>query len=84
MPTIIKLGSYILFIWTNDHEPIHIHVCKGTPHENATKIVVPANDIPYVEHNKSRIPNKDMKIILRWISQNKAQIYLMWHKIHDR
>ena len=48
MPTVIKLGAYTIFIWTNDHEPVHVHVCKGSPHENATKIMVPADGSPYV------------------------------------
>ena len=83
MPTVIKLGTYTIFIWTNDHEPVHVHVCKGSPHENATKIIVPADGSLYVEHNKDKIPNKDMKTILRWIAQNKGRIYLMWYRIHQ-
>lgn len=84
MPTVIRIGSYTIFIWTNDHEPVHVHVCKGKPSQNATKIIVPADGAPKVEHNKSKIPNKDIKIILRWISQNKGRIYLMWYSIHQK
>ena len=84
MPQVFVILGYIVYFWSNENdEPIHVHVCKGSPHENATKIIVPADGSLYVEHNKDKIPNKDMKTILRWIAQNKGRIYLIWYRIHQ-
>ena len=41
MPQVFKIGSYVIFIWyaeSNPLEPIHVHVSEGVPSENATKI----------------------------------------------
>ena len=77
MPTVIKLGAYTIFIWTNDHEPIHVHVCKGSPQKDATKVWI-TEDGPVLEHNKSKIPKKDLKRILAWIAMNDELIIKKW------
>ena len=41
MPQIFKMGEYYIYFWTNENdplEPIHVHVAKGSPSANATKI----------------------------------------------
>lgn len=41
MPQVFKIGSYWVFFWSNENdplEPIHVHVCQGAPNGNATKI----------------------------------------------
>ena len=36
-----KLLGYTIYFWSGDAgEPVHVHVCKGRPTENATKIWV--------------------------------------------
>ena len=51
MPQICRLLGYIIFFWSNENnEPVHVHVCKGKPHEDATKIWI--EDEPRLEHNK--------------------------------
>ena len=77
MPTVIKLGAYAIFIWTNDHEPVHVHVCKGSPQKDATKVWI-TEDGPVLEHNKSKIPKKDLKRILAWIAMNDELIIKKW------
>ena len=40
MPQVFKIGSYWVFFWTNENEPlepIHVHVCEGRPRQNTTK-----------------------------------------------
>ena len=29
MPTLFILFGYRFFFWSNDHEPIHVHIAKG-------------------------------------------------------
>ena len=41
MPQIFKVGSYCIYFWSNENdplEPIHVHISKGTPTSNATKV----------------------------------------------
>ncbi len=41
MPQVFKIGPYWVYFWTNENkplEPVHIHVSKGKPTANATKI----------------------------------------------
>ena len=41
MPQVFKIGSYTVYFWMNEGkplEPIHVHVAKGVPSQNATKI----------------------------------------------
>mgnify|MGYP000553223659 CR=1 FL=1 len=67
-----KLLGYTIYFWSGDAvEPVHVHVCKGRPTENATKIWVGERVI--LEHNKSKIPDADLLKILRFVSQNKKK-----------
>ncbi len=41
MPQIFKIGSYTVYFWMNEGiplEPVHVHVAKGVPSKNATKM----------------------------------------------
>ena len=41
MPQIFKIGSYWVYFWANENEPlepIHVHIAEGKPTANATKI----------------------------------------------
>jgi len=39
LPSLFQIGSYKVFFWSNENnEPIHVHVGKGKPSSNSTKI----------------------------------------------
>ena len=39
LPSLFLIGGYRVFFWSNEAgEPVHVHVCKGTPSPDATKI----------------------------------------------
>lgn len=41
MPQVFKIGSYWVYFWANENEPlepIHVHVSQGAPTKTATKI----------------------------------------------
>lgn len=39
MPKIFTIKGYIVYFWSNENdEPVHVHVAKGVPRPNATKI----------------------------------------------
>ena len=61
MPQIFKIGSYWVFFWANESDPldpVHVYVCEGAPNANATKIWVTRAGKCYLYHNYSRIPER--------------------------
>ena len=78
MPQVFVILGYIVYFWSNENdEPIHVHVCKGSPQKDATKVWI-TEDRPVLEHNKSKIPKKDLKRILAWIAMNDELIIKKW------
>ena len=78
MPQVFVILGYIVYFWSNENdEPIHVHVCKGSPQKDATKVWI-TEDGPVIEHNKSKIPKKDLKRILAWIAMNDELIIKKW------
>lgn len=79
LPKICQLGKYVIFFWSKEsNEPIHVHVCEGTPHAEATKIWM--NGMIRLAHNKSQIPAKELNIIMRWLAANRQIIEEKWNK----
>lgn len=78
MPQVFSILGYIVYFWSNENnEPIHVHICKGSPMKDATKVWI-TEDGPLLEHNKSKIPAKDLKRILAWIAMNDELIIKKW------
>ena len=78
MPQVFVILGYIVYFWSNENdEPIHVHVCKGSPQKDATRVWI-TEDGPVLEHNKSKIPKKDLKRILAWIAMNDELIIKKW------
>ena len=85
MPTIFDIFGYKIYFCSNEgNEPVHVHVNKGDPSPNATKIWVPASGMPVLEHNNSGIPKRDLLRIMKYIAANRADIYLEWHRFFER
>ena len=61
--------GYKFFFWSNENaEPPHVH---------ATKFWITADGIK-LDHNKSQIPQNDLKKIARYILENRADILAAW------
>ena len=84
MPTLYKFGGYIVFFWSNENnEPIHVHISKGKPSENATKVWLTKGGGCLVEHNKGRIPQHDLTQILESISIQFFYICSEWKRVFN-
>lgn len=53
-------------------EPVHVHISKGKPSSNSTKVWLTKAGGCILGHNKSRIPEKDLK----YKTINKKQIFI--------
>ena len=79
MPQVCRLLGYLIFFWSNkNNEPVHVHVCKGKPSADETKIWLEVE--PRLEHNKSRIPAKDLNRIMQWLAANKDFVLNKWNE----
>ena len=50
MPQLYRIGEFRIYFWMNEGEPlepIHVHVSKGTPSGNSTKIWITGPEIAF-------------------------------------
>ena len=81
MPQIFKVGSYVIYFWLNENdplEPVHVHVSEGVPSENATKIWITRSWKSLLCHNNSRIPPKKLRNIMDIIEARHGVIEKKW------
>lgn len=70
--------GYSIYFWSNENkEPPHVHISKGNPTSNATKVWITKDGIQ-LEHNGSNIPQSDLKKIMRYILSNRSDILARW------
>lgn len=81
MPQIFKIGSYWVYFWFNESEPlepIHVHVSQGAPTANATKIWITRAGKCYLCNNHSQIPERTLRNIMRIIEARSSEIIEKW------
>lgn len=77
MPQIFKVGSYLIYFWSNENkplEPIPVHVSENFPSENATKIWISQTGRCLLCHNNSQIPKRKLRDIMDIIEARHADI----------
>lgn len=80
MPQIFKVGSYTIFFWANESdplEPVHVHIAEQA-NPNATKVWITSAGKCYLCHNKSRIPERILRDIMRVIEARSDEIIKKW------
>ena len=81
MPQLFKMGEYVVYFWSNEGlptEPVHVHIAKGDPTINATKVWITQDGRALVCNNQSRIPKFELRLILRAIEANSERIVKKW------
>lgn len=84
MPQIFKIAGYWVYFWSDEgkpREPVHIHISKGKPSENATKIWITSNGKCILEHNNSKIPSSLLNKILRLVENRSFEIISKWQDL---
>lgn len=59
-------------------EPVHVHISKGKPSSNSTKVWLTKAGGCILGHNRSRIPERDLKYIMGIITSNYFFILDQW------
>ena len=81
MPQIFRVAGYLIYFWSNENEPlgpIHVHITDGVPTANATKVWITSTGKTILSHNKSQIPVRILKKLMRSIEANSGQIIEKW------
>lgn len=68
MLQIFRIGSYIIYFWSNESdplEPVHVHIAEGRATANATKIWITSSEKTLLCNNNSHIPQKTLNNIMR-------------------
>ncbi len=81
MPQIFRLGSYWIYFWTNENkplEPVHVHISRGSPTANATKVWITKGGKCYLCHNKSQIPERTLRNMMRMIETRSSEVINKW------
>ena len=76
MPQVFKIGSYWVYFWANENEPlepVHVHVAQGAPSANATKIWITRAGKCYLSNNNSQIPPRVLRNIMAVIEARKRR-----------
>ena len=82
MPQIFRIGSYIIYFWSNENnplEPIHVHIAEGKATANATKVWITSSGKALLCNNNSRISSKMLNNIMRYIEANSKTIINKWY-----
>ena len=81
MPQVFKVGSYWVYFWANENEPlepIHVHVAQGAPNSNATKIWITKAGGCYLCNNNSQIPPRVLRNIMAVIEARSGEVIEKW------
>lgn len=73
--------GYVIFFWSNENnplEPVHVHVAKGVPGPNATKIWISERGSCIIANNNSRIPDRVLSVIVEVIEARSREIIDKW------
>lgn len=83
MPSIFELSGYKIYFWSNENnEPIYVHISKGKPTANSTKVWLTKSGNCILANNNSRIPNKDLSDIMGTIVSNHFLIVAKWKETY--
>lgn len=81
MPQLFRIGSYIIYFWSNENdplEPIHVHVAEGKATANGSKIWITSTGKAILCNNLSRIPDRILRRIIRLVEANSREIEERW------
>ena len=79
MPTVLRKNGFQVIIWTNDHEPMHVHVFKA----EGELVVNLENDKAEVSIRENYgMRTADLRQALSLVSRNHNLLLEKWREIH--
>ena len=83
MPQLFRVGSYVVYFWINENnplEPVHVHIANVKPTPNATKIWITRSGKCLIQNNNSRIPDRQLRILMQIIEARSESIIEKWQE----
>lgn len=83
MPQVFRIGPYKIYFWSNENnplEPVHVHVCTGSPSVNDTKIWITKAGKTLLCHNKGKIPDAKLIGIMDLLEARSFEIQSRWQE----
>ena len=73
------------YFWSNETsgeqlEPVHIHICKGDPTANATKIWIKQDGTVELCNNDSKLTPVELSRAIEYIKANYNAIIAEWYR----
>ena len=79
MPSLFSVCGYKIYFWSDEGtEPIHVHVSKGKPSPNGTKIWLTKNGGCIPANNAAHLSNNELNTLLEFISAQWFYICSEW------
>ena len=81
MPNLFTVSGYKIYFWANENgEPIHVHISKGKPFPNSTKVWLTKKGGCILASNGSQISKKELNTLMTFISAQFFLICAEWKK----
>lgn len=81
MPSLFMIGSLKVYFWSNEFgEPIHVHLSRGKPTPNATKIWLTSTGQCILASNGSQISKRELDNAMEVIASEFEMICAEWKK----
>ena len=77
MPTLFYLFGYRFYFWSNDHEPIHIHVSKGDAEAKFNVV-----NVELIENYGFK--KNELRLIESLVEENKEVITARWKEYFNK
>lgn len=81
-------SNLYFYIYTNDHQPAHVHVYKGKKNEaNIMKAKInigTSEKRPHLVQGNTNMTNKDIIAALKIVAKNQEVFLEKWQEIHGR
>ena len=87
MPQVFKIGSYWVYFWSNENdplEPVHVHLAEGRATANGTKVWITSRGKALLCNNNAKIPPAVLRKLLRIIEANSDDIIQKWADHFDQ
>ncbi|HNE49659.1 MAG: DUF4160 domain-containing protein [Chitinophagales bacterium] len=73
MPEIFRQSGFIFKFYSDDHEPIHVHIVKA-----GKEVIFEVSETGIRLRNNYGMKNSDVKTIATLVQENKALIIKTW------
>ena len=81
VPQLLRIGPYVVYFWSNESEPlepVHVHIAKGKPVRDATKLWITSTGKVLLCNNRSKIPERLLNRLSRLIEANSEDFVRAW------